>query len=112
MSRGTSAVLLGLAFVASPVVIRRLPLELSYPVKAAAPMILYGGLLVVAGVYASNEKDYLTVLDFYSATGPLLMLFGPFLNYPFGVGFWTTMSYVVAVFFGFPAFLLMKLDPD
>lgn len=112
MDRGTSAILIGLGFIVSPVIISRLPFEITYPVSAVVPMILYGVFLALAGFYAESADSYLLLVDFYSVLGPILITVGPLLDYVVGAGFWTTMSYVTAVFIGLPTFLLMKLNTE
>jgi hypothetical protein len=112
MDRGLSAMLIGIGFIASPLLVSRIPFSMSYPVSAVAPMVLYGVFLTLAGFYAESADSYLLLVDFYSILGPILFTVGPVLGYIVGSSFWTTMSYVTAVFVGLPTFLLMKLNTE
>ena len=108
--RALAAVIIGFVIASSPVTLQRIPYEFTYPLLAQLVMVLFGVLMILGGFFAPGADRYQIVLDFYILAGVGLLPLGPVTSYPFGQEFWLTISFVVAIFAGLPAVLLLHLS--
>jgi hypothetical protein len=108
--RGVSALVLGLLLITSPILLGQLPYSFVYPITAKAAMILNGALIGVSGFLVMQADSYGALLDLYSIIGGILLFVGPVANYPVGMEFWTTISFVNGIFLGLPTVMLLHLN--
>ena len=108
--RSSSALFIGLLFISSPFSVNAIPIEIDFTLTAQIVTVLYGLLMIVGGLYSRKAKRYKFMLDIYSVLGIFVLLAGPLTNFPLGVDFWNTISFVSAIFLGLPTVLLLKLN--
>ena len=108
--RSSSALFIGLLFVSMPFTVNVVPIEVNFTLTAQLITVFYGFLMIVGGLYSRKAKRYRFLLDIYSVLGLFVLLGGPLTNFPLGVDFWNTISFVSAIFLGLPTVLLLKLN--
>lgn len=108
--RSVSAVIIGLMFATAPVTLGMLPIDSNFPLMAQLITVLYGVLLIVAGFFVGGAKRYMSLLDLYGLIGVALIVAGPLTGYPLGEAFWSTITFVTAIFLGLPTALLLRLS--
>lgn len=108
--RSSSALFIGLLFISAPFSIDAIPIEIEFTLTAQLITVLYGALMIVGGLYSRKAKRYKFMLDIYSVLGLFVLLAGPLTNFPLGLDFWNTISFVSAIFLGLPTVLLLKLN--
>ncbi|WP_414837312.1 hypothetical protein ACK3SF_03530 [Candidatus Nanosalina sp. VS9-1] len=108
--RSVSAVILGLVFVTAPVTFGMLPIDITFPMMDQLITVLYGVLMISAGLFVGGAKRYKSLLDLYGVVGVALVVAGPLTSYPLGEEFWTTITFVTAIFLGLPTALLLRLS--
>lgn len=108
--RSSSALFIGLLFISAPFSVNAIPIEVDFNLTAQLITVLYGVFMIVGGFYSIKANRYIFMLDIYSVLGIFVLLAGPLTNFPLGVDFWNTISFVIAVFLGLPTALLLKLN--
>lgn len=103
-------ILTGFVFIASPVILQRIPVDFTYPLTAKLVLMGCGILLIAGGVILPRAERYKLLMDFFIILSVALFAAGPLTFFPLGREFWFTITLAVTIFIGLPAVLLLHLS--